>query len=373
MNILALEPYHGGSHKAFLDGWQQHSRHAWTVLGLNPNKWKWRMRHAAVTFAAEIGKRVAKGEQWDLVFCSDMLNLAEFLGLTRDALHGCPAVAYFHENQLTYPFQHPDERDYQFVFTNITTALAANAVWFNSQYHLDEFLAALPAFYRQMPDYRPHETVAQIRQKSSVQPQGIAALVARPPRPPGPIRILWAARWEYDKDPDMFFEALRLLRARGLAFRLHVLGQQFRQSPPVFAQAEQEFKAQIDTWGYQPSRAAYRAVLARADVAVSTAQHEFFGIGIAEAAVAGAFPLVPRRLAYPEVLAADEPGHDRFFYEGGAPELADALAHLARKLEHGDLWDGDPELARRIVQRYTWPELAPRLDAALETAAANPG
>ena len=34
MRILALEPYYGGSHQAFLDGWTAHSRHAFTVLGL---------------------------------------------------------------------------------------------------------------------------------------------------------------------------------------------------------------------------------------------------------------------------------------------------------------------------------------------------
>ena len=34
MKVLALEPYYGGSHKAFLDGWQKHSRHEFTVLGL---------------------------------------------------------------------------------------------------------------------------------------------------------------------------------------------------------------------------------------------------------------------------------------------------------------------------------------------------
>ncbi|MCK4372451.1 MAG: DUF3524 domain-containing protein, partial [candidate division Zixibacteria bacterium] len=34
MKILALEPYYGGSHKAFLDGWSSRSRHEWTILKL---------------------------------------------------------------------------------------------------------------------------------------------------------------------------------------------------------------------------------------------------------------------------------------------------------------------------------------------------
>ena len=54
MRILALEPYYGGSHRAFLDGWVAHSRHEWTVLELPAYKWKWRMRHAAITLADRV-------------------------------------------------------------------------------------------------------------------------------------------------------------------------------------------------------------------------------------------------------------------------------------------------------------------------------
>ncbi|UCE50536.1 MAG: DUF3524 domain-containing protein [Phycisphaerales bacterium] len=34
MNIPALEPYYGGSHKAFIDGLSGASEHDWTVLAL---------------------------------------------------------------------------------------------------------------------------------------------------------------------------------------------------------------------------------------------------------------------------------------------------------------------------------------------------
>ena len=44
LRILALEPYYGGSHRAFLDGLAARSRHAWTVLSMPARKWKWRIR-----------------------------------------------------------------------------------------------------------------------------------------------------------------------------------------------------------------------------------------------------------------------------------------------------------------------------------------
>ena len=197
------------------------------------------MRHAPITFADDVAGRAAAGETWDAVFCSDMLNLHEFLGLAPEAARRLPAVAYFHENQLTYPYQFEDERDYQYCFSNMATALAATEVWFNSAFHRDEFLDAIPAFLKKMPDHQPWDIVERIRAKSRVRPPGIAEPRERGPRAPGPIRILWAARWEHDKDPDTFFEALALLKARGVGFRVSVIGEQFLDAPTCFERAKQ--------------------------------------------------------------------------------------------------------------------------------------
>ena len=219
MRILALEPYYGGSHRAFLDGWSEVSRHRWTILTLPAFKWKWRMRHAAVTLAGQVNSLVAAGETWDVLWCSDMLSLAEFKGLVDASVSTLPAVAYFHENQLTYPVRHPKERDYHFALTNFTTALSATEVWFNSAFHRDSFLGALPDCLKQMPDHQLIERIDDVRSRCCIQPQGIAEMPPRNrDRAEGPPRLLWAARWEHDKNPETFFGALRILLNRGLDF-----------------------------------------------------------------------------------------------------------------------------------------------------------
>ena len=361
MRVLALEPYYGGSHLAFLDGWSSRSRHEWTILTLPAYKWKWRMRHAAITFAREVENRCRQNANWDVLFCSDMLNLAEFKGLAPQPIRRLPGVAYFHENQLTYPVRCEDERDYQYAFTNMTTVLAAEQVWFNSAYHRDDFLDALGRLLLRMPDHQPFEAIERIRSRSSVQPPGIEPVSPRRPRRAGPVRILWSARWEFDKDPETFFAALARLKKAGTPFRVSVLGQCFRDVPPVFARAKEQFADSIDHWGYCETRAEYESVLSEADVVVSTARHEFFGIGLIEAVSAGAFPLVPMRLAYPEVLRAE--GEPDFFYQGGAVELAERIKQL---IERNDLWQGAPDRGRRGVEPYHWPSRIPQLDAALE-------
>ena len=367
MNILALEPYYGGSHKAFLDGWIERSRHHWTLLTLSPRKWKWRMRHAAVTFTERVTERLAATESWDALFCSDMLNLAEFLGLAPDPIRSLPSVVYFHENQLTYPFRCQTERDYHFGFTNMTTALAATAVWFNSAFHRDDFLGALADVLKRMPDYQPLDTPQQIRAKSSIHPPGITEFPPRDPRPPGPLRILWAARWEHDKDPDTFFDAVRQLARDGTDFRLSVIGEQFKDSPPVFDEARESLANYIDRWGFLPTRPDYVAALSETDVAVSTATHEFFGISMAEALAAGCYPLVPRRLAYPELLGLNEdPAAEAFFYDGSAKALRRRLTDLSQRAAHGSLWHTDRDWGVRRAARFAWTQLAPEMDAAIE-------
>ena len=357
LSILALEPYFGGSHRAFLDGWTAHSGHQWTVLGLPARKWKWRMRTAAIDFARETSVRRDLGASWDLVFCSDMLDLATFLGLAPRPIRALPTVAYFHENQLTYPYRLESERDFSYGVINVTTALAATQSWFNSTFHRASFLLAAEALLRRVPDHHPAAALGAIRSSSRVQPPGMAS---RPParaRAPGPLRILWAARWEHDKNPETFFEALHILAARGIDFRADVLGEQFREAPPVFQAARAALGDRVDRWGFV-SRQAYLEALGEADVFVSTALHEFFGLAAVEAAAAGAFLLLPRRLAYPEVFQAER--HPAFFYDGSAGELADRLADLADTLT-----DERPGPACSMAAGYDWAKRARAMDKAL--------
>ena len=366
MRILALEPYYGGSHKAFLEGWSVRSRHEWTLVGLPARKWKWRMRHAAITFAEQVAPRLEAGERWDLLFCSDLLDLAGFGGLAAAEVGRLPAVAYFHENQLTYPVRIEDKRDYQFAMTNLTSALAADNVWFNSEFHKESFLEALIRFLKSMPDYQPIRDVDKIRDKSSVYPPGIEDLPQRPSRKPGPMRILWAARWEHDKNPEDFFAALEILKNSNIRFEISVIGQSFRDRPEIFDKAKIQFSNNIIRWGYQQSRDEYVDSLFEADVFVSTANHEFFGLSILEAIAVGVYPLVPNRLSYPEILDLDGiEDAAQFFYDGTVRDLAQKLSNLAVQIQADKLWPSSI-YPQRLTERFKWRKLINQYDAVFE-------
>ena len=55
-------------------------------------------------------------------------------------------------------------------------------------------------------------------------------------------------------------------------------------------------------FGFAESEAAYARLLWDADVVLSTAVHEFFGVSVVEAVYCGAAPVLPNRLSYPELI-----------------------------------------------------------------------
>ncbi len=365
MKILAIEPYYGGSHRSFIDGWIARSSHEWTLLTMPPRMWKWRMRGAAFYFASQVNELFKQGHSWDVVFCCDMLNVAEFLGLVDASLKEIPLVVYFHENQITYPNQIESERDLQFGITNISSCIASDAVWFNSGYHRNEFIAAARKVLRKMPDYRCLEEIDLIDKKSSVEYLGCSATKREVTfsTQGEPLRIVWAARWEHDKNPQDFFEALKLLKNRGTPFELSVIGESFRSCPDCFDWAREYFSDCIFKWGYQESLNDYCEALAWADVFVSTATHEFFGLSAVEASLLGTYPLLPNRLAYPEIFGYKKnANNEKFFYDGSVNDLVKKLIAIANTKEEtiGNLHE-----LQNSLEKFIWQNATVRLDGAI--------
>lgn len=355
LNILALEAYYGGSHRAFIDTLILHSRHRFTLLTLPARKWKWRMRGAAIWFARELA--AAQPVDIDLLLATDMMSVADLRALLPPTLRACPVVCYFHENQLTYPLPDEADRDYQYGFTNITSCLASDAVWFNSETHRAAFLESAANLLHKMPDYVPNGVLADIERKSRV----CLPLVEAPPNAPmgcatdQPRTILWNHRWEYDKNPEAFFQVLSRLDAEGVDFRLAIMGESFREIPSAFKRIIERLESKIVHMGHAEDRADYWRVLGAADIVVSTAIQENFGISIVEAILSGCVPLLPNRLSYPELIPAAL--HGDYLYDKPT-ELHSRLSWLLTAEEplavDYELIDGLAStcVAERCISRY---------------------
>lgn len=365
LRIALLEPYDTGSHGAWLRGYARYSRHEVIPLTLSGQFWKWRMHGGAVTLARLYRERFAHGPQPDLLLATDMLDITTFLALTRDLTHGLPVALYMHENQLTYPPRPGEKRDLHYGFINYASMLASDLVLFNSRYHMEAWFEELPRLLKHFPDYNELQTVGALRSRSRVLPLGLDldALDAHRAEKDlgGPLLILWNHRWEYDKAPEAFFEALYRLQAKGVPFHVALLGEYFVRVPPVFEEARERLGERIVQFGYAASFAEYARWLWRADVVVSTAIQDFFGAAVVEAMYCDTVPILPNRLAYPQFIP--EGWREVCLYEN-LEGLVERLERAARDVA----WCRSLSL-RDAVAPYNWRYMAPEYDALFEALA----
>jgi glycosyltransferase involved in cell wall biosynthesis len=369
MKIALLEPFFGGSHQTWAEGWQRNSRHDIHIFGLPGRHWKWRMHGGAVTLARQF--RESKLAP-DLIVATDMLDLSVFLGLTRDLTAKVPIALYFHENQLAYPWSPTDkdpdlQRDNHYSFINFTSAIAADHLYFNSAYNRDSFLGALPDFLKRFPDHRETSQINGLKAKSEVLPLGMdlekLKLTDADDHDPGPPLVLWNHRWEYDKNPDLFFQTLMALSDDGIDFRLAVLGESYGKSPAIFAEAKEHLADKIVHWGYTKDFETYKMLIHRADLLPVTSRQDFFGGSVVEAMYAGCRPLLPRRLAYPEHVP--QAYASAVFYDSDG-EFKERLRAL--------LIDPQEDLpVKDWVEGYDWSVLAERYDAEMAQLRAETG
>jgi glycosyltransferase involved in cell wall biosynthesis len=345
LKILILEPYYGGSHKSFLSGLEK-LPFQFEFMSLPARKWKWRMRLSGPYYADKLKELDRK---FDLIICSTFVDVASFRGLGPRWVREVPMLTYFHENQFEYPTQVNEERDMHFALTNMTTALASDSLAFNSAYNLETFLEGIDKLLRKSYDMKLDNASALIRERSRVLPPGIdfAAIdAAKGPERDGPPVIVWNHRWEHDKNPGIFFNALLGLDREGVDFRLVVLGESFREHPPIFDEALKKLSSRVLYSGYAESRDEYAGWLKQGDIIISTAGHEFFGMAIIEAVRAGCLPLLPRRLSYPELF----PGE--FLYEE-----KDFVSRLKECILTGKSLSN--ERAMELTSDFSWDSLGP--------------
>jgi glycosyltransferase involved in cell wall biosynthesis len=342
-----LSAYRSDSHAAWAD-WlcDEGLGLAWRRLELPGRHFRWRIRGNPLSWLEQLPP-----EDPAALVATSMVDLATLRGL-HPRLGRAATLYYFHENQFAYPrsaAQH-DSVDPQMV--QLYGALAADLVAFNSAYNRDAFLAGVDRLLARLPDQVPGGIVERLAAKSRVCAVAVEPIRAREER--DPRLILWNHRWEYDKDPNTFADALHTLAHAGTAFRLALLGRRPRQAPAALRRLRERFRSRIVLDG-AVDRETYRQALGRAAVVVSTARHEFQGLAVLEAVSAGARPLVPDALCYREQYP------DRYRYPPGD---ADALARRLRDWLDGVL----PPPAD--AQAWTSARLRPRWQALLDETVA---
>ena len=361
LHVILVEPFFTGSHKQWAESYQQYSQHNIDIISLKGRYWKWRMHGGALTLAKLFNDYVLNKGLPDLILTTDMLNLPVFTSFAN--VQNIPIISFFHENQLTYPWSTKDrdkekKRDHHYGFINYTTALRSQSVMFNSYFHKNSFLSALKKFLNQFPDYKNLSNIDIIKNNSIVSYLGLDLKkfdqYAIQQNNDIPI-ILWNHRWEYDKNPEDFFNCLNHIKSANIDFQLVILGEQFDTEMEIFTKARDIFKDEIIHLGYCNSFEDYAHWLWKSDIIPVTTNQEFFGASIMEAVYCNVYPLLPVRLTYPELF--DNIKHENNFYYD--------YNELNEKLKQALLDYRNLKSFKQYAKKYDWTNIAPKYDIIL--------
>ncbi len=295
----------------------------------------------------EAGRQGAFDARPDVIFVTSMVSGGDLRALLPVGLRNCPLVIYMHENQAVYPFRSTTSmqksRDHQFALTNLTSLAAADLVIWNSHWNQESFCEGIEELLDKSPDGKLRQVRGWVSEKSIVcwppvePPNGVlhntqeADNTGRGRMATGITRIVWPHRWEHDKGPNTLLRLARYLRHRSPGrYRWTLLGEQYRKIPRSLDRFLDEFTGDIDHAGWVESREEYWSHLKRCDWVLSTARHEFFGIAVVEAMLAGCLPWLPNRLSYPEITPAVAHGLSP---EGSIVDRAEVQQCLLKHLE----------------------------------------
>jgi hypothetical protein len=359
MRIALIEPYFGGSHRAWAEGYRDRSSHEVVLFTHEARFWKWRMHGSYLTLAGEFVGHVSEHGPFDLILASDMVHLPAFLGAIGEARGGAAVALYMHENQLSYPLSPRDNPDEAYAMINWGSMVVADAVFFNSRFHHETWFDGVAGLLKRFPDYRHSTLVPDVRAKSSVLRVGVdlGRLEDAAGADSGRPLILWNQRWDFDKGPGPFADAMIEL-ATTHDFAIALAGEQIGELPD-FTRLQAELPDRMRHIGHAPVEE-YVQLLCAADIVVSTATQEFFGIAITEAVYAGAFPVLPDRLVYPERIPPEY--HGACLYpDGGLTE------HLRWALDNSAERARIAAELRPVMAAFDWTRIAPEYDARFES------
>lgn len=361
LRILALSGYHATSHGVWLNELELAlAGHQLSSLTLPPRHFAWRLRGGPLSWHGHERLR----ERYDLVIATSMVDLATLKGLN-PALAAVPTILYFHENQFCYPTSNEQSAalstrvDRQMV--QLYSALAADAVAFNSAFNRNTFLNGVRQLTARLPDHIDRSLAEDLSAKATVLPIPIVGIgemtkaAAKRSCIKLPFKIVWNHRVEYDKGVAEFYAALKELT--DVDFQLILLGQRFRRVPAAWQQLTKDFAPRILHDGYCADRNEYASWLQQGDIVVSTAHHEFQGLALLEAIGLGLMPLAPNRLVYPEYLAAP------YLYE--PRELAAAMRRVTSSAEPlpPPLLASAKAALTRTASRLGWQQLIAKVIA----------
>ncbi|WOD07134.1 DUF3524 domain-containing protein [Marinomonas sp. GJ51-6] len=327
MRILLLSAYEASSHKAWAETLMSGlAHHDWHYLALPARHFAWRIRGNAMSFAFDPAFKETLEKPFDLVIATSMTDCAGLKAFCPD-LQNIPWLLYFHENQFSYPKNSQQQGIVEMQMVTLYSALSADLCVFNSQFNRTSFFQGARALLKKLPDYVSPDWLDKTEETSQVLAVPLSNDIFKmddktignhenyDEKLDKKLKLVWSARWEYDKGPDRLLAILEEMEARQIDYEMAILGEQFRSIPKEFEEIQKGFSHRISQFGFAESRQDYLDILVSSDMVLSTALHEFQGLSVLEAVALGCIPVLPNRQVYPELFG------EEFLYESDLADL----------------------------------------------------
>lgn len=162
-------------------------------------------------------------------------------------------------------------------------SLAADQLLFNSKFNQNSFLDNISSFLNIQSDFKMKGLQERIEPKCDV----LYFPIKFPQMPikrkieenSSELHLVWPHRWEHDKNPQLLADTLIELNQRQIPFAISIVGEQFKTYPSCFDDIRTKLNEKIRYFGFL-RRADYLKCLAEADIVISTADHEFYGVSM---------------------------------------------------------------------------------------------
>jgi hypothetical protein len=353
LDILALEPFYGGGRRNMLETVIHYSRHRWTLLKLPPRRIERRLTAAAHWFAEQLSRHWAG--RVDVLFTSEALNLADLMRLVPNLMRK-PSVVYFHDNQLPHPGSNSDN---PLDVANLNTAAVAHEIWFNSLFHLRDFLNKATGLVRRHPELSSRNPIPELTAKAQLMLPPVDFSLVHQINEQHPQTRRKRAIFVDTRDANVksLNAGLGTLARRGEKFQLITVG-------PV-----EELSADLPrTTLSENDEAAHVQAMLSCGIFLSTKEECPCDFRSLRALASGCWPVVPASGVYPEILP--QRMHKFALYDGSPSAMSSRLQDVWHLEQPGGYED---ELAD-ILLKFDPMTACRAIDERLEhlAASANP-
>ena len=136
-------------------------------------------------------------------------------------------------------------------------------------------------------------------------------------------------------------------------FSLIVLGENYSEYPKIFDTAKDRLKHKIIHFGYCENYTEYLGYLKMSNILPVTSHQDFFGISIVEAVSYGCYPILPKRLTYPDLFNYKK---NKFLFYNSDLELKDKLVSVIKNIKN--YTSTIKEVSQKTFDKFNWENIS---------------